>query len=303
MAGPRRWIHRHPLGGRDTVGGEQPGDEPVAPHGVRRTMTPLDWAGLADIGWNVDELAVTSAPPSQVAPGSGFGLTVTAEDPTGAVDTLFNGTVTLALAANPGGATLGGTLTATAVGGVATFSGLTLNRSVGLHPASVERYPCRATTTSAITVSNPSGGGATQLVLTTAPPGTITAGAGFGLTIKAETSSGAVDSSYSGTVTLALAANPGGSTLGGTLTTTAVGGVATFSGLTLEQGRDRRHTPSHRRRPDLGVHEPLQRHRRVRHPDSGDDSAASERHRRKQLCLRSRPRTPSETSTRPSIVA
>ena len=34
--------------------------------------------------------------------------------------------MTVALANNPGGATLGGTLTATASDGVATFSGLTL---------------------------------------------------------------------------------------------------------------------------------------------------------------------------------
>ena len=43
--------------------------------------------------------------------------------------TSFNGTVTLALASNPGGSTLGGTLTVTASGGVATFSGLTLDKS------------------------------------------------------------------------------------------------------------------------------------------------------------------------------
>src|SRR5208283_3389018 len=73
----------------------------------------------------------------------------------------------------------------------------------------------------------------TQLAVTTPP--TVVAGAGFPLTVTVETSSGAVDSTFNGTVTLALGTNPGGSstTLGGMLTATAVNGVATFSGLTL----------------------------------------------------------------------
>jgi hypothetical protein len=68
---------------------------------------------------------------------------------------------------------------------------------------------------------------ATHLVSTTPPPGTITAGTPFGLTVKAEDDSGNVDPSYSGVVT--ITANPGGSTF----TTTASQGVATFTGLIL----------------------------------------------------------------------
>ena len=71
---------------------------------------------------------VTTQPPAGVAAGSGFGLVVAAEDPFGNVDSHFDGSVTVALANNPGGATLGGTLTATAQNGVATFSGLTLDQ-------------------------------------------------------------------------------------------------------------------------------------------------------------------------------
>jgi hypothetical protein len=217
-------------GAGTTSGGQSPVMSPSLPAGVRRAMTPLDWAGLADIGWNVDKLVVTTPPPGQVAPGSPFGLTVTAEDPTGAVDTLFGGPVSLNLASNPGAATLGGTLTATATGGVATFSGLTLNQpGTGYTLQASSGTLAGATTTSAITVSSSTD----QLVVTSAPPSSVTAGTGFGLTITAETGSGAVDPSFSGTVTLALAANPGGATLGGSLSATAVGGVATFPGLTL----------------------------------------------------------------------
>ena len=45
-------------------------------------------------------------------------------DPYGNVDPTFNGSVTLALASNPGSATLGGTVTVNAINGVATFAGL-----------------------------------------------------------------------------------------------------------------------------------------------------------------------------------
>ena len=52
------------------------------------------------------------------------------EDALGNVVTSFHGSVTLALVDyGNSGATLGGTLTVTAVNGVATFSGLTINRA------------------------------------------------------------------------------------------------------------------------------------------------------------------------------
>ena len=60
--------------------------------------------------------------------GSGFGLTVSAEDPYGNVDTSFSGSVNVALSTNPVGATLGGTLSVSAQSGVAAFSGLTLDQ-------------------------------------------------------------------------------------------------------------------------------------------------------------------------------
>ena len=63
-----------------------------------------------------------------VAAGAPFSVTVDAPDSYGNVAPTFNGDVTLALANNPSGATLGGTLTVAAVNGVATFSDLTLDK-------------------------------------------------------------------------------------------------------------------------------------------------------------------------------
>ena len=55
---------------------------------------------------------------------------------------------------------------------------------------------------------------------------------------------------YNGSVTIALANNPGGSTLGGTLTVPAVNGVATFSGLTLNKAGTGYTLKAHQRQPD-----------------------------------------------------
>ena len=75
----------------------------------------------------------------------------------------------------------------------------------------------------------------TQLVVTTQPSMSVTAGTSFGLSVTAKDSSGNVDTSFDNTVTVALLSNPGGATLGGTLSVAAVDGVAAFSALTLDQ--------------------------------------------------------------------
>jgi streptogramin lyase len=72
---------------------------------------------------------ITDGSPTFVAPGASFSLTVAVNYLSGQTDTDFNGDVTLALATNPGGATLGGTLTAAAHHGIASFTGLTINRA------------------------------------------------------------------------------------------------------------------------------------------------------------------------------
>ena len=68
--------------------------------------------------------------PSSITAGSPFSVTVTDRYVYGAdagtTDTLYNGSVTLQLASGPG--SLGGTLTAQAVNGVATFPGLTIGQ-------------------------------------------------------------------------------------------------------------------------------------------------------------------------------
>jgi uncharacterized delta-60 repeat protein len=176
------------------------------------------------------QLVVTTQPPASLAAGTPFGLTVEAEDSSGNIETSFIGTVTVALANNPGGATLGGTLTATASDGVATFSGLTLTTAASGYTLVAYSNGLSEAVTSAITVTPLA---ASQVGITQQPPSSVTAGSGFGLQAAIEDQYGNVIATATGTVTVALANNPGGATLGGTLTATASDGVATFSGLTL----------------------------------------------------------------------
>ena len=96
---------------------------------------------LATYG-TANQLAVAAQPPGSVIAGDSFGVVVAAEDPQGGVDPGFNGTVTIALGANPGHSTLGGTQTVTAYHGIAVFDGLTLDRAgQRLHPADHVKLP------------------------------------------------------------------------------------------------------------------------------------------------------------------
>ena len=72
------------------------------------------------------KLVVSAQPASYTDREHQFGLSVLAEDSSGAALKNFNASITISLENNPGGGALGGTLTVLAKNGVATFSGLTL---------------------------------------------------------------------------------------------------------------------------------------------------------------------------------
>jgi streptogramin lyase len=117
-------------------------------------FTEADAAKVAVLAPTLN-LFVTAQPPTFVSPGGAFGLTVSAFYQSGVLDTAFNGNVTLALAINPGNATLGGTLIAPAHNGVATFTGLTLDKLGKGYRLIAFTDPLTTTLTSAITVAQP----------------------------------------------------------------------------------------------------------------------------------------------------
>ncbi|OLD60055.1 MAG: hypothetical protein AUF60_02745 [Gemmatimonadetes bacterium 13_1_20CM_69_28] len=165
---------------------------------------------------------------------------VTVQDSTGQPDGNFNGPVTVALAANPVGATLSGGLDVNAVSGVATFSDLKVNK-VG------RGYTLRATTSGATGATSdpfditttPPPPQATQLVYTVQPTRT-SAGATItpAVEVTAVDDQGRVATSFSGFVTVAIGHDAslfGNAVLSGTRTVRAVNGVARFGDLSIDQ--------------------------------------------------------------------
>jgi hypothetical protein len=75
------------------------------------------------------QLVITQQPPATVQVNKAFALKASIEDACGNVVTAASGTVSVAFANNPTGATLGGTLTVTTSGGVASFTNLTINKT------------------------------------------------------------------------------------------------------------------------------------------------------------------------------
>lgn len=74
---------------------------------------------------------------------------------------------------------------------------------------------------------------ATKVVVTTQPAGSTAAGAPFSLVVSVEDVSSSVVFGSTANVTVAIGTNPSSGTLSGTLTVAAVAGVATFTGLSI----------------------------------------------------------------------
>jgi hypothetical protein len=203
----------------------------VSPTGVNPGGPALIAPTVADVPTvSVQQLAFSVAPPASVAAGSPFAVTVQAQDSMGDLLANYTGPVTLALAGNPGSASLSGALTVNAVNGVASFSNLLIDTAgVGYV---LQASSAGVTASSAGLTVTPAG--PAQLVLGGEPPASLTAGAAFGLTVQAVDAFGNVETDYNGPVSVALAANPGNVALQGTTTLNAVNGVATFSGLSVD---------------------------------------------------------------------
>ena len=79
--------------------------------------------------------------------------------------------------------------------------------------------------------------GATELVVTSEPPDSVQAGTTFSITVSAEDGEGNVDTTLQSAITLTLG-NANGATLSGVLVVGANDGVATFTGLSVNQPGD-----------------------------------------------------------------
>jgi uncharacterized repeat protein (TIGR03803 family) len=166
--------------------------------------------------------------PTNVAAGSAINPAVTVEvvDQFGNLVTANTSNVTIALASGPGN--LAGTLTVAASGGIATFSNLSIN-ATGVHTLSASDGSLTGATSGSFTVT----AAASAKLVYTQQPTNIVAGNTISpaVIVQIEDQFGNLETGDTSSVTLSIASGPG--TLGGTTTVAAVGGVATFSNLSL----------------------------------------------------------------------
>ena len=177
----------------------------------------------------VTTLAFTTQP-ANTAAGSAISVTVTARDGSGNTATCFKNTVTIALGTNPGAATLGGTTTATAVSGVATFTNLSLTKAANGYTLTANGGGASG----ASSAFNITPGPASVLAFTTQPGNTV-AGAAITTTVTARDQFGNTATGFTGNVAMTIGTNPGAGTLGGTTTAAAALGVASFTTLNINK--------------------------------------------------------------------
>jgi len=93
---------------------------------------------------------------------------------------------------------------------------------------------CEGDSSTGILGISTSGSGSTKLVFSVEPS---SAAAGIKISpapqVSAETSSGLVDTTFAGVVTIAIGTNPASGTLAGTTSVAATAGVATFNNLSI----------------------------------------------------------------------
>ncbi|HEX5632446.1 MAG TPA: Ig-like domain-containing protein, partial [Gemmatimonadales bacterium] len=169
--------------------------------------------------------------PTTVTAGSPITPSVQVEvlDDRGNRVTASQASVTLSLAANPGGATLSGTLVRSAVEGVATFEGLQLDRSGTGYRLAANAPNLTAATSATFDVTS---SGVASLVFVQQPPASA---AGVAMSpapqVEARDALGNRVTTFTQAITLAIDDNPGSGALGGTVTVGAVQGLATFTNV------------------------------------------------------------------------
>ncbi len=197
-------------------------------------LTPGDSALFTVNPGAATNLVFTTQPANAVAGGALPGPpTITVQDNFGNTVTSSTASITIAIGANPGNGTLSGTTTRSAVGGLASFSDLTINKAGVGYTLSAASATLASATSSSFDIAP---GGAVALAFIT-QPGNVNAGAPIAgpPTIVVQDSFGNIVSSSSAAVTVAIGANPGGGALSGTTNKNAISGVAAFTDLNISQ--------------------------------------------------------------------
>ena len=206
-----------------------------------RTLTPglallLSFAGCkeslrpriaAQLAFTVQPTNATGGAPITPA------VTVTVQDVEGNTVTSATASITLAIGTNAGGGTLSGTVTVAAVGGGATFSNLSIDKLGTGYTLTAAAAGLTGATSATFDVT---AGAAAKLAFSVQPTG-ATAGTAISpaVTVMVQDGGGNTVTSATTSITLTIGTNPGGGALSGTATVAAVGGVATFSNLSIDR--------------------------------------------------------------------
>src|SRR5205814_7004718 len=202
----------------------------------------LSWLVSCEINKLLQDGGASDPPPARLEfapPANGIAgeplspaVRVSAMDSTGSVDTTFHGPVTVTLGEHPAGAVLRGTRAVAAVRGVATFSNLSINRTGTGYTLVATSPGVRGATSPAFDVAPAA---AARLKFTVPPHGATVDSVLQPVQVTAFDTLGNVATGFADNVTVALAANASGGTLGGTTTVRAMSGVATFADLSVNR--------------------------------------------------------------------
>src|SRR5439155_1558223 len=155
-------------------------------------------------------VAFTTQPQTTQAGQTMPAVRVAALDEAGNVVTGFTGLITVALGADPGGGTLAGTTSVNAVSGVATFSTLSINNPWNRYPLVARASGSTGATCAFFDAPAPP---ATNVAFTTQPQSTQAGQTVPAVRVTARDASGNTVTSYTGLITVAIGANPGGGAL------------------------------------------------------------------------------------------
>lgn len=188
-------------------------------------VTPASPSMLA---FTVQPSGVAAAAPIAPAPA------VSAQDAFGNTTPSFVGAVSVALNGGTAGATLSGTATRNAASGIATFPDLSIDKAGTAYTLTASSPGLASATSSTFDV----GSGQPVSMSFTIQPGGGTAGTPFTpQPVVTLVDAAGNTASFSGQVTIAIKSGTGatGAVLGGSSSVAAVNGIATYSGLSVDQ--------------------------------------------------------------------
>src|SRR5690606_7411801 len=199
------------------------------------TGSPVTFTATATVG-SAGKLVVTQQPSATAASGAAFDRQprVQVQDANGNDVEVAGRAITAELVSGPQGASLGGNTTVgTNAGGEAQFANLSISGPAGSYTLNFTGADLSGATSSAITLT---AGAATRLAFTGQPSST-TAGAAISppVQVTVQDALGQTVTGADNSISITFGTNPTGATLGGTRTASAVNGVATVTGLTVDR--------------------------------------------------------------------